>query len=74
EPGKIIKIKGVEEAKKMEGIYKIHIDRDVKVGEIIKPVIDHTKRKGYVIGIGKTREEAVNRAEKAVKMVEIITK
>lgn len=74
EPGKIIKIKGIEEAKKMEGIYRIHIDEGVRVGEIIKPVIDHTKRKGYVIGIGKTREEAINRTEKAVKMVEIITK
>lgn len=74
EPGKIVQIKGIEEAKKMEGIYKVHIDEDVKVGKIIEPVTDHTKRKGYVIGIGKTREEAVKRAESAVQKIEIITK
>ncbi len=73
-PGKIIKIKGVEEAEKMEGIYKVHIDKDVRAGVIIEPVTDHTKRKGYVIALGKTREEAVRRAESAVQKIEIITK
>jgi len=72
-PGKIVQIKGIEEAKKMEGIYKIHIDKNVRVGKIIEPVTDHTKRKGYVIGIGETREEAVDRTERAVKMIKIIT-
>ena len=73
-PGKIVQIKGIEEAKKMEGIYKIYINEDVKIGGIIKPVTDHTKRKGYVIALGKTREEAVKRAERAVQKIEIITK
>ena len=72
-PGKIVQIKGIEEAKKMEGIYKVHIDENVRVGKIIEPVIDHTKRKGYVIGIGETREEAVKRADSAVQKIEIIT-
>lgn len=73
-PGRIIEIKGIEEAKRMDGIYKIHIDEDVRVGKIIEPVTDHTKRKGYVIGIGETREEAVDRTERAVQKIEIITK
>ncbi len=73
-PGKIIKIKGIEEAEKMEGIYKVHIDKDVRAGVIIEPVTDHTKRKGYVIALGKTREEAVRRAESAVQKIKIITR
>ncbi|MBA7576687.1 Phosphoribosylamine--glycine ligase [subsurface metagenome] len=73
EPGKIVQIKGIEEAKKMEGIYKVHIDENVRVGKIIEPVTDHTKRKGYVIGIGKTREEAIDKTERAVQKIEIIT-
>ena len=72
-PGRIVQIKGIEEAKKMEGIYKIHIDKDIKVGGIVEPVIDHTKRKGYVIGMAETREEVVNRTERAVQKIEIIT-
>lgn len=73
-PGKIIKIKGIEEAEKMEGIYKVHIDENIRVGKIIEPVIDHTKRKGYVIALGETREEAVRRAEEAVKKIGVITR
>ena len=72
-PGRLIDIKGIEEAEKMDGIYKVHIDEDVRVGKIIEPVTDHTKRKGYVIGTGKTREEAVYRTERAAQKIKIIT-
>ena len=73
-PGKIIEIKGIDEAKRIEGIYKIHLNDDIKVGGKIERVTDHTMRKGYVIALGETREQAVRRAEKAVKMIKIITK
>jgi len=73
-PGKIIDIKGLDEAKRIEGIYKIHLNEDIKVGGKIERVTDHTMRKGYVIALGETREQAVRRAEKAVKMIKIITK
>lgn len=73
-PGKVIEIKGVDEAKRIEGIYKIHLNEDIKVGGKIERVTDHTMRKGYVIALGKNREQAIKRAEKAVKMLRIITK
>jgi len=64
----------LDEAKRIEGIYKIHLNEDIKVGGKIERVTDHTMRKGYVIALGETREQAVRRAEKAVKMIKIITK
>ena len=73
-PGKIVEIIGVDEAKRIEGIYKIHLNEDIKIGGKIERVTDHTMRKGYVIALGKNRKQAVKRAEKAVKMIEIITK
>jgi biotin carboxylase len=73
EPGKIVDIKGIDEARKMEGVDKIHMDRDVKIGGKIKRVTDHTMRKGYVMAIGKTRDQAVKRAEDAVRMIKIKT-
>jgi len=73
-PGKIIDIKGLDEAKRIEGIYKIHLNEDIKIGGKIERVTDHTMRKGYVIALGETREQAVRRAEKAVRIIKIITK
>ncbi|MCD6168551.1 MAG: phosphoribosylglycinamide synthetase, partial [Caldisericia bacterium] len=58
-PGKIIEIKGIDEAKRIEGIYKIHLNDDIKLGGKIERVTDHTMRKGYVIALGETREQAV---------------
>lgn len=72
-PGKIIAIEGVDEAKKIEGIYKIHLEEDMKIGTEIESVTDHTMRRGYVIALGKTREQAVQRAEQAVQIIRIIT-
>ena len=72
-PGKIVEIRGLEEVKKIDGIYKIHLDDDVKIGATIAPIKDHTMRKGYVIAIGDSNEEAVKRAESAVNKINIIT-
>lgn len=73
-PGKITKIEGIDEAERMEGIYKVHLDGDIKICGEIETVTDHTMRKGYIIARGKTREQAVQRAEQAVKRIRIITK
>ena len=69
----ITAIEGVEEAKNLEGIYEVHIDKDLKVGARVEPITDHTKRKGYVIAIGETREQAVMRAEQAIRTIKITT-
>ena len=74
EPGKITEIRGVDEARRIEGIYRVHLNEDIKIGSRIGKVTDHTMRKGYVVALGKTREQAIERAERAVKMIKIITK
>jgi hypothetical protein len=45
----------------------------VAPGDEVKPVTDHTKRAGFVITTGRDRLEAVGRAERAVREVEIET-
>lgn len=72
-PGKIMEIRGINDAQTIEGIYKIHIDKDVMVGAVIPEVKDHTLRKGYVIALGDSNEEAVRRAEAAVNKIKIVT-
>lgn len=74
EPGKITEIRGVDEARRIEGIYRVYLNEDIKIGGKIGKVTDHTMRKGYVVALGKTREQATERAERAVKMIKIITK
>ena len=70
-PGRIVKVKGIGEVKKMKNIYKI--DFFVKIDDIVKKVISHPSRTGYVISCGKTRDEAIYWAEKAIKTVKFIT-
>ena len=38
-------------------------------GDVLEPVTNHTRRAGLVITTGKTRDEAVRRAEEAVRSV-----
>lgn len=73
DPGKVVSIKGVEEAKGMEGIYKVYIKPEIKIGSFIEPIKNNADKIGYVIALGKTREQAVQRAEQAVQMIGIIT-
>lgn len=66
-PGRIVSIKGFDElqvTKKM--LFK-------QVGDIVEPVTDHTKRVGFVHTIGRTQEEAEQRAIQAVNSVIIET-
>ncbi|WP_027723097.1 ATP-grasp domain-containing protein [Maridesulfovibrio zosterae] len=69
--GKVIKIDGVEEARKIDGIRMVEI-RTAK-GEIIPPTTNHPARAGVVIGVAETGEEAVRNVEKAVSLIKITT-
>ena len=73
EPGKIVEIRGVEEARKIEGILQIHLSPGIRIGGTIERVTNHTMRKGYVLALGDDREQAVGRAEQAVRKIEIVT-
>lgn len=69
--GKIIGINNLELFKNIPWIHKLRLF--VKVGDIIEKVTDHTKRCGFVITSGETRDEAVKHANEVVNKVEIQT-
>ena len=71
-PGKIIKIKGVEEAKKIAGVE--HIFFRYQEGETIDPYIDCTKRVCFIMITGKNEQEARKIMEKVKQTIQIITK
>ncbi len=72
-PGRITRIIGLDKAESMEGVYQVHLNQDIAVGNTLESIKDHTLRKGYVIALGDTREEAIERAEAAVGAIEITT-
>ena len=71
QPGKIIKINNIE---KVENIPWVHrLDFFIRPGEILEPVTNHTKRAGFVITIGDTQEQAVERALQVVETIHLET-
>ncbi len=70
-PGKVVAINKVSEFDDTEWVHRIGFF--VKVGDIVGDVSDHTSRSGYVITTGRSRQEAVSRADEVVKVVEIVT-
>lgn len=73
DPGRITSIEGILEAKQAEGIYRLHLNEELKVGTYIKKATNNAMRQGYVIAVGDNREQAIERAKKAVKMLKITT-
>lgn len=68
-PGKIISIKGIDEAKNIPGIEYIFFRS--KVGDVILPYTDSTKRVCFIIATGKNEEDARNTLGKALKAISI---
>ncbi|MBU1487815.1 ATP-grasp domain-containing protein [bacterium] len=68
-PGKVVSIKGVEEAKEIKGIEEIIIN--TAVGETLDQVTSNIGKAANVITVGRTRKEAERLAEAAMKIVEI---
>lgn len=70
-PGKVVAVSNLEKARQIPGVYKLNVF--VKSGEKVEPVTNHTKRAGFVITEGETREDAVALAMEIVSMVKIDT-
>lgn len=70
-PGKILKIKGLENAKKMKNIKEIILN--VKEGDILNPIISNIGKAGHVIGFGENRKDAIKNTLKAVHAIKITT-
>jgi len=66
-PGKILSIDGVEEAKKIQGVEKIFVTK--KMGEYIDPYVDNGNRFCWIITSGKTQSDARDVFEKARSLI-----
>jgi biotin carboxylase len=66
--GYVEKIPDIEAIRSMPSVYKAVLF--VSPGEVVEPVTDHTKRAGFVITVGNTRQEAIHYAVKAVNAAE----
>ena len=72
-PGKIVSVTGVDKAQKIEGVIDIILSDDLQEGKVISPMKNNTNRKGIVITVGKNRNEAVERAERARDLINVKT-
>ena len=70
-PGRVVSIEGTQA---FDGVPWVHrLGFFVRPGDDVQPVTDHTKRAGFVITTGATRDEAVERAESVVGAIRIRT-
>jgi len=69
QPGYILDIKDVDKAKKIEGIAEIFLR--IKPGDIFKTPTSNVEKAGNVIGVAKTRKEALSIVDKALKTIKI---
>lgn len=67
--GCIKNIKNIVLAKNKKNVHELCFF--VQPGDIVKSVTDHTKRLGFVITSGETKEDAVKNAEFIVNLIEI---
>ena len=70
-PGRVTAIEGAEGFANVPWVHRLGFF--VEPGEVMQPITDHTKRAGFVITTGSTREEAVARAQSVVERVRIVT-
>lgn len=70
-PGRVVRISGLETARKQEGI--IRADIVVKVGDVLTIPRNSNDTAGYVIAVADERENAVLRCEKALNVINVET-
>jgi biotin carboxylase len=70
-PGHVSAVRGLDEALRMEGVDDAQAF--VQVGGQVLPLSDASKRAGYALAHGKTRDEAIERANAALSLIHIDT-
>jgi isopentenyl diphosphate isomerase/L-lactate dehydrogenase-like FMN-dependent dehydrogenase/biotin carboxylase len=69
QPGKILSIRGVDEARKIKGVKEVILIKEP--GSIMHEVRSNMGKAGYVITVAKTREEAVRINDLARQTIQI---
>lgn len=70
-PGRVKKIRNADRFHDMSWVHRLGFF--VKPGDRVEPVTNHTKRAGFVITTGETRDQAIDRALQVVNTVKIET-
>lgn len=70
-PGRIRSISGLEQARRMPGVEELILR--AKPGDVVSKPTDSNAAIGVAMAVGATREEAVQRAERAVAAVRVET-
>ncbi len=70
-PGELQAVEGVEEAVAIEGIVAVHVYR--RPGHRFGPLRRNADRAGAVVAVGSSRDEALDRAERAAECVRFDT-
>lgn len=68
-PGRIISIKGVEEAKLIDGVKEVILVKSIN--DIIHEISNSSDRIGFIIAQGNTLQDAIQICEKAMKNIKI---
>jgi biotin carboxylase len=67
--GEVVRIGSLDAVLAADGV--VQADTYLQVGETIRPVRRDGDRRGYVIAVADTRDEALNRAESAATRLEV---
>ncbi len=67
EPGELAAVSGVEEAARVEGVVWVRVYREP--GAVLGPLRRGSDRAGAVLAVGRTREQALGRADRAAALV-----
>jgi biotin carboxylase len=69
--GQLRAVEGVEEAEKIRGVRRVRVYREP--GHVFGPLLRGADRAGAVLAVGRTRDEAVERAEQAAELIRFET-
>ncbi len=68
-PGRVTRVGSLEKARAFPGV--VQADTYIVEGEVIRPVRLDGDRRGYVIAVGETNTEALDRAEAAARLIDV---
>ncbi|MBW1963067.1 MAG: ATP-grasp domain-containing protein [Deltaproteobacteria bacterium] len=71
DPGRVVAFENIEEVRKRPWVHRLGFF--LRPGDMVEPATNHTKRAGFVIATGETREQAVAHALDVVETIKIET-
>lgn len=71
-PGRVAKVIGVEDAKAVEGIVDVQYYNDPTRPQIIRPLCNGRDRFFYIIAVGNSRTEVVDRSNSAATLLDFL--